>query len=739
MNKFEYTLPSGAKYVLTAPPGSTQAQADAIFYSQVAAGNLVGYETGQTLQNVTVSPITYELSRQSRGTAGVPGTVSAITNTRAQIVASLYNSLFRGYYDRWNPSPGPGPGPGPGPSPGPGPNPGPNPGPSPRPPIPPVPPSPDPAPPIPPGPLPPDRNWNDTVPVAGPAGAFIAGIFAQTETPSQGYDGYLNPTEIDFIASIVQNLPIINSIPDLSKIPIEKPVDQADVMLAKGERISPESVSVLSPFQVQALQAQITNLVDQPFTEISQEKGVGKYGLTCYQLEKAGYVKPGTSARYIDLSPVDFVSVMNSPSLWTGKNGITSLNQYLSKQNLQDSSNNYLLQQGYQAIVNSGIITDVPEQEVSYDTAWIFTDTGLQPLGSRSVYAQKNNGNLGGLSFSLVPSASYDTLVNGVTTEDAVNNLDLAQYNYNKVQNSTTNEVNKNLGALVSASGKFGPELTSVWAAAANNNTFNQLVQSTLTATNSRNVLLSQLGGAASLFNGSISTINPINGVETVSAYSQFAQYGASGIPSPIVQSLLTPMTQLNGGLSVYGKAAQYAINYTNQSVPIGDIINYNNLNDIYNNVNPATTSDIIIQQLINSGVLLDNLQNNPALKNLIFGITDLSDISGILNFAAAYGNLSNFLGGLQIFGNLFGGNSAFTSGVVPGIGYSDTVNRSTVDIASQKILGNPKIPQPVYSYPGNFWQKIIEDITRANQKMSDAAKLGDAFAPSPTRIYYSG
>jgi hypothetical protein len=124
---------------------------------------------------------------------------------------------------------------------------------------------------------------------------------------------------------------------------------------------------------------------------------------------------------------------------------------------------------------------------------------------------------------------------------------------------------------------------------------------------------------------------------------------------------------------------------------------------------------------------------------NGLNGITDINDISSILNFASMFGNLGSLLGSLQIFGNLFGGNNAFTSAIVPGVGYSDTVNRSTVDIASQKILGNPKIPQPIYTYPGNFWSRIINDITKANQSMSDSAKLGDAFVPGVTKIYYSG
>ena len=141
-------------------------------------------------------------------------------------------------------------------------------------------------------------------------------------------------------------------------------------------------------------------------------------------------------------------------------------------------------------MVASGIITDVPEQEVSYDSSWIFTDTGLQPLGSRSVFVSTDNRTVGDGTFSLIPTASYDTLNTGVTDENATNNLDLAQYNFNKVQNDTVNQVDKNLGALISASGKFGPEITSVWAAAGSQNAFNQVMQTTLSTLSNRNTFL---------------------------------------------------------------------------------------------------------------------------------------------------------------------------------------------------------------------------------------------------------
>lgn len=68
---FKYTLPSGSKYQLNSPNGTTQVQADNIFYSQVAAGTFVGYNKGDTLLHPQQAFNNFGLTRLQRGTAGV--------------------------------------------------------------------------------------------------------------------------------------------------------------------------------------------------------------------------------------------------------------------------------------------------------------------------------------------------------------------------------------------------------------------------------------------------------------------------------------------------------------------------------------------------------------------------------------------------------------------------------------------------------------------------------------------
>ena len=75
MSQFKYTLPTGATFTMTAPAGTTQAEADYIFYNQVASGALVGFAPGQSVSGTQSTAVKFALSRLDRGTAGVDDTV----------------------------------------------------------------------------------------------------------------------------------------------------------------------------------------------------------------------------------------------------------------------------------------------------------------------------------------------------------------------------------------------------------------------------------------------------------------------------------------------------------------------------------------------------------------------------------------------------------------------------------------------------------------------------------------
>jgi hypothetical protein len=207
MSQFKYTLPSGSKFTMQAPAGTTQDQADFIFYSQVATCSLIVFKPGQSISSTTTDLTKFTLSRLDRNTAGVDDTV---------------------------------------------------------------------------------------------------------------------------ILSIVNGLPTTTGIPSLVDTPLENPVTQANI---SGIEFSAPAIGSLTNIQVRGLMAQIASTVDQPANVITETKGVGQYGFSCQQLEIAGYVKPGTWQQFIQNGPSTVTEVLNAPGIWTGLNGIYSLNEFLGNKN----------------------------------------------------------------------------------------------------------------------------------------------------------------------------------------------------------------------------------------------------------------------------------------------------------------------------------------------------------------------------------------------------------------------
>lgn len=121
-------------------------------------------------------------------------------------------------------------------------------------------------------------------------------------------------------------------------------------------------VANLNLDQMQSLMAAIAAEVNQETNEISQEKGVGRYGLNALQLELAGYIKPGTALKYFNQNlifqpnPDNFVETMRSPNIWSGKDQITSVDQILLDETLQAKIMQQLYQISYDALLSLGTL-----------------------------------------------------------------------------------------------------------------------------------------------------------------------------------------------------------------------------------------------------------------------------------------------------------------------------------------------------------------------------------------------
>jgi hypothetical protein len=613
MSQFNYTLPSGSEFVVRGPAGATQAQADRIFYEQVAAGSLVGYESGQTLTSTATQITKFELSRLDRGTAGV-------------------------------------------------------------------------------------------------------------DTPT--------------VLAVVQGLPVLAGIPNLSIVPLTNPINEGDIVAIKGDDFAPGSVGPLNSFQVQKLLAQVANLVAQESDQISLNKGIGRYGFTAYALEEAGYVKPGTSLRFFAVDPEDFVTVMSSPSVWTGRDGVYGLSDLLSDALLQNRVQVQLMQQGYEQLEQSGVISQTRTPSVQLSSGQVYTTGGLQSiqaLTAASVFEGLDRLTNAGLTRGVlqniqspgtvlnrlfnVPNINLNTIGSGAINSltAGVGNLgNLANLNFASIGSNLTNQITGSIGGLVANASKFGSQATALWAQAGNLN-FNNISGS---LTNFVGTNLNNLAGG--LTSGITSNLNNLAG-------------GLAGNLSNITSNLtnLLPgnLSNLTSNLDIFGKAGSFATNFAN---PLGNL----------NSLSGAITGQL--GQL--SGAVTGQLgQLSGQLTGAVTG--QLGQLSGQLTGAvtgqlgALSGQLTGALGNfanIGAVGDLFGGGGDLVSGTAAAGGFNNTVNRATVDAAFARVVGSSKIPLPTFQYPSLAALAPRLDIQQAqnflqNQLRGATASIGQAVSGQVT------
>lgn len=84
-------------------------------------------------------------------------------------------------------------------------------------------------------------------------------------------------------------------------------------------------------------------------------QGIGIYGQTPAGLTLTGYLKPGTLN--LITSPAMTITVLNTPAVWTGQNGIESLLDYLNDPVLQNLAQIDIMTGAFQGLLDAGILT----------------------------------------------------------------------------------------------------------------------------------------------------------------------------------------------------------------------------------------------------------------------------------------------------------------------------------------------------------------------------------------------
>jgi len=110
--------------------------------------------------------------------------------------------------------------------------------------------------------------------------------------------------------------------------------------------------------QMTGVLAQAKNMVGQAFTAITNSKGVGQFGFDAKQLETAGILKPGIS-NLLAQGASTLTSVLKSPNVFTGAEGITSIENLLDSPATQDRIQQTLMAGGVAVLDSIGVPTAV--------------------------------------------------------------------------------------------------------------------------------------------------------------------------------------------------------------------------------------------------------------------------------------------------------------------------------------------------------------------------------------------
>jgi hypothetical protein len=182
----------------------------------------------------------------------------------------------------------------------------------------------------------------DVLSAATQAAAGLAGAQAQLAGGISSL-GSVVSRAISGVTSAVTNLPVLDGI---------NPGDFAKQLPGLA------SIGSITPSQVTGVLAQAGKLTGQPSDMLTNAVGVGNFGLDATQLEKAGYIKPGIAAKYLSTGQNSLTSVLKSPTVWTGKDGINEVNNLLTNPAAQSKIQQELMTTGVEQLTQLGLPTD---------------------------------------------------------------------------------------------------------------------------------------------------------------------------------------------------------------------------------------------------------------------------------------------------------------------------------------------------------------------------------------------
>ena len=140
----------------------------------------------------------------------------------------------------------------------------------------------------------------------------------------------------------------------LANVAVQDPIKAAQLLLQPS---ATQAIGSLGIPQVTGLLAQAKQYVNQGSAVVSAAKGVGQFGFSPQQLESLGFLKSGTVANFLGNNPnADVTKLLSSTTVWTGKDGVSGLNSFLSNTNIQNISQQNLLSSSFSQLKNLGVL-----------------------------------------------------------------------------------------------------------------------------------------------------------------------------------------------------------------------------------------------------------------------------------------------------------------------------------------------------------------------------------------------
>lgn len=203
----------------------------------------------------------------------------------------------------------------------------------------------------------------DVLSAATQAADGLAGAQAQLAQAAKGIGGDLSGAiknipgvgDIAAQAQSVASKALSGISAAVSNLPVANGINVAD-FAKQGASLVP--IQGLGISDVTAAMSSASKLVGQASSAISDTLGAGKFGFDASQLESVGVLKPGTAATYLKQGINSLTDVLKSPAVFTGKDGINSLDSLLGSVPTQDGIQQQLMSQGLNAVKQLGIPTD---------------------------------------------------------------------------------------------------------------------------------------------------------------------------------------------------------------------------------------------------------------------------------------------------------------------------------------------------------------------------------------------